>query len=285
MFNDFLESMRLLGRRSFEAGFEFVWHNSLEDLPGDFNFFQSSFKFSLKFNFFPFVPGRVIAPSHKPQWDWAWDVDLAPKNLEIAYGSRVARRHKDMQEVQIEDLITLCKRPIRLFTTESLEFHVEIVETSTAWGGLQIGVVPDCLELRDPKMVYTAIDNRGFYVDADRWYHTPGSEGNQLCSFNSGSLKRNDVVSVVLSDSEGTFYVFKNGKKECCLKTECPVPCGVEHPPLFPFVILTGNCQAVCIGVPRPPNLVLPPECVPRGVDPSMVNLDPAVARKMEQFR
>lgn len=90
------------------------------------------------------ILGRVIAPSHKPQWDWAWDPQLAPKNIEVAYGNRVARRLKDQQEVDVKDLIVVCKRPIRLFTHETSEFHVEVVETTGAWGGLQIGVVPDC---------------------------------------------------------------------------------------------------------------------------------------------
>lgn len=70
-------------------------------------------------------------------------------------------------------------------------------------------------------MIYTAIDNRGWYLDADRWYHTPGSEGNQLCSFNSGNLRNKDVVSIMLSESDGSFWVFKNGKKECVMRTDC----------------------------------------------------------------
>ena len=67
--------------------------------------------------------------------------------------------------------------------------------------------------------------------------------------------------------------------------TDCPVACGVQHPPLFPFLILTGSCQAACIGVPRPPGLVLPDECLPSGISPEYVNVDPQVARKLAEFR
>lgn len=214
------------------------------------------------------VTGQVMAPAEKNQAGWRWSGEK--KGSGVALAERGALATRESPDLPREKLIAVSERPIRMYSNETQEFHVKIVSTSTAWGGLQIGVVPEYADLADESMVDSCIDTRGYMIDGDRWMKTP-EEGNQLCSFNSGDVKADDVVSVLLSEVGG-FFVLKNGRLETRLP-DLKIPCKLSDPPLYPFVILTGNCNACRLGVSRPDNFALPEECRLTNVHPSAVNV------------
>ena len=69
-----------------------------------------------------------MPPPQKPQYEWQWDRVRCPSNIQLESGNRVARR-KNPETEMIKDLVALSKRPIRLFTSEIMEFHVKLVDT------------------------------------------------------------------------------------------------------------------------------------------------------------
>ncbi|CAD7937727.1 unnamed protein product [Amoebophrya sp. A25] len=249
--------------------------------------------------------GQVLT-NQKP-WRWAWDPQKSHPSLTFECNNWIARRPARLSSGSspkpLSELVAIASRPIRVRYGEVMEFHLKLLESSTAWGGLHIGVVPESPPnfLLTAENLYGAIDDRGYYVDGERWYRTPGSVGNTLTPFNSAALKANDVVSLVVGES-GVLFVFVNGALVVRLGesriemssgisgmvynaagAQSPYANGSVGGPssssssqhgggtlpgtggtnLYPFVVLAGSCEVCEIGVERPSNLVLPEECAP----------------------
>ncbi|CAD7960526.1 unnamed protein product [Amoebophrya sp. A120] len=208
---------------------------------------------------------------------------------------------QDQQSLDGLTLLSSRPIRVRFGETMECHVKILEISKQTTWGGMKIGLVPETsTSLLTSENLFQAIDDRGFYFDDQRWFKVPDG-GNQLTSFNSAALKENDVLSLFLTNDGKTIHLFVTpggvvaggasaGPAQGAYATPRPQQITVEdvNIPLFlekqfytsssssnnprlspsaggtnlyPFVILSGNCEGVEIGVGRPNDLVLPEGC------------------------
>mmetsp|Transcript_27663 Transcript_27663/g.69743 ORF Transcript_27663/g.69743 Transcript_27663/m.69743 type:complete len:406 (+) Transcript_27663:219-1436(+) len=240
------------------------------------------------------ILGQVIA-NEKP-WRYSWDLAKVRQRgvLNFECNEWIVRRDPSaLETAEPRDLVVISSRPIRTRFGETMETHFKILNSITAWGGPTIGLVAESSSTKHTttshltaENLHQCVEDRGYFLDGDRWFKTPGHEESKLTQFNTASLRENDVVSLILAQDGRTLYFFLNGKQQCVVDglNLFGLPSGSEPDSLpststsaglapavnstaamgsnlYPFLILTGSCDAVEIGVERPGNLVLPAAC------------------------
>jgi len=181
----------------------------------------------------------VVMATVPGTWEWCcW----GPK-VDATNNNRDLRRIEEGG--QNADVAAIGNRTLRLYPDEPMIFSVEIKKVSCAWGGLHIGLIAN---LRNGNMtsLEDEIESRGWYLDGDRWYRTPGDD-NELTSLWTGNLKKNDIMSFRVGDDGSITYYINGSKMVSLANRKIPV-----HESLYPFVSLMGSTVEVSLECQHP---------------------------------